>query len=370
MAVYDIIPNGGTFTDVADTLIANGGTGITSAQASTMFTEAANINWQARFKPVVIAEHIPDRTQAWWKGTDGRCGMNIVSANISGSAEDYLLSLQNMLDGNMNNWVYARPAGTSASPFRIADFAGYKPSAKFLDPRLFMIPTSVGNVSGSALNVALNLSGADEYALSWSDFTPLKDYYFGAALVNPNGTLRIARTASNPVTLDVQVSIPTEGFDPQVYTMFPFLAASPILSDRDYGAFNTFYTIPYTKVTEVKVTNTSPTLLLTAKKVLPYDVQVTLTVSNNDSKPITVTNNSMRLRYASKAEDEPLSMGEMIQTIPDFTVPALSTTTVDAPAFQFVQADVWNDCKLWVYLNGGQIKDSVLPMVAASQTNE
>ena len=72
-----------------------------------MFAKAANIRWDAKYKPVILAEYFPDRTKAWWKGADGFCGMNLSNARHAGSAENLWDALVGKIDGKMNGWEYA-----------------------------------------------------------------------------------------------------------------------------------------------------------------------------------------------------------------------------------------------------------------------
>lgn len=356
MATYNIIPNGGTFTDVADTLTANGGVGITSAQASTMFAKSANIRWDAKYKPVILAEHFPDRTKAWWKGADGFCGMNLDNARHAGSAENLWDALVGKIDGKMNGWEYANPTGGASSPFRIADFGGYSTTAKMVSS--FIIPSSAGNAMGATLKVALPLPFEKNYTLALSDLTPLASYYFGAIMAK--GTNIVARTSCKPITESLDVEISTEGLAAGTWHVWPFLSQNTILSDADHGKVGIFYTIPDTAAQDVVISNTDPIVFIRAQKKSPLTVNVTLTVTNPQQNSLSFSANSIQLRYGSSDVSDGFLTGEQSVAIEDFTVAAGGSHTV-THSFEFLDALLYNNCKVWVILNAGVITRSVYP---------
>lgn len=364
MTKYVTIPEGVqlTFDDVMQTLAANGGTGMTSADASTLFAEAANINWASKKKPVQIASYFPDRTTSWWKASDGLCGMRISAAVLTGSAKEALPSLADRIDGKMNQWVYNRPAGGAASPFRIADFEGYSTTAQLVTG--YMVPTQVNNESDSRLQVSIAMPIESDAALTWADFTPIARFYFGAIMKRNDGygSEMVVRTAEVPIAESTSVSLPTWGLPLTTFDVFPFLSSLPIRTEDEGLQQCTFYTIPNTSVVETTVVNYTPSLLIKASKANPFTVNVTLTVRNPDTKPRVMSNNSMRLRYPSSAEDSPMLADEMLMVIDNFTVPAGETVTVTAPPFEFVPSSLFNDCIVWVYINGGQVKAEIFPI--------
>lgn len=363
MSVYQIIPKDTQlhFDDVVDTLAANGGTGITSADAASLFTAEANIRWDAKCKPVVLATYFPDYDGTWYKGADGWCGMNAEGGRHAGTAET-LSALESVIDGAMNGWQYVLPTGGAASPYRIADFEGYYPQAKMTPS--YIIPSKAGNSMGSKLTVAIPLTIDNETTLSWSDFDTLKDYYFGAIMME--GTNMVARTSEKTLSESTEVSINTEGLAAGTWHVFPFFSQNTILSDNDHGKTGLFYTIPDTAAADVTISNTDPIITILAQKATPFTVNVTVTVANPQQSALTFRTNTVSLKYASSDVSDALLSGEMSTTLEDFTVEAGGTYTTDV-TFEFVQADVFTNCRVWVTLNAGAITQGIYPAEELTQ---
>lgn len=355
MAIYNIIPNGGTFTDVADTLTANGGVGITSAQASTMFAKSANIRWDAKYKPVILAGYLPDRTKAWWKGADGFCGMNLSNARHAGSAENLWAALVGKIDGKMNGWEYANPTGGASSPFRIADFGGYAVNGQMIGS--YSIDEKAGTSMGGLLNAEIPLTIPNEETLSWSDFDTLKNYYFGVILTA--GTNMIARTSSQPLGVSTKVSLVTEGLKDGTWMALPFISQYPILEEKDHGVTGIFYTIPNTKITEVTLAPDSPYIEINAQKVTPLTITGSILIYNPRSSTVIYTNNTVALREGNS------EVNAMTASLDTITIPAKSSVTVNIPAFEFITPNLFNNCKVWVFLNGNGFVASAIPLEPA-----
>ena len=352
-----IIPEGEqvTFDEVMQTLAANGGTGMTSADASTLFTEEANINPDSKKKPIVLADYFPGRTAEWWKGADGLCGFNLDNARHAGTAET-LSDLESAIDGGRNGWRHILPSGGAASPYRIADFEGYSTTAKMVPS--FIIPSSAGNAMGATLKVAMALPIENDHTLALSDLTPLASYYFGAIMAK--GTNIVARTSDKPITESLDVEISTEGLAAGTWHVWPFLSQNTILSDADHGKVGIFYTIPDTAAQDVVISNTDPVVFIRAQKESPLTVNVTLTVTNPQQNSLSFSANSIQLRYGSSDISDPLLSGEQSVAIEDFTVAAGGSHTV-THSFEFLDALLYNNCKVWVILNAGTITRSVYP---------
>jgi hypothetical protein len=354
MATYNIIPNGGTFTDVADTLTANGGVGITSAQASTMFAKVANIRWDAKYKPVILAEYFPDRTKAWWKGTDGFCGMNLDNARHAGSAENLWDALVGKIDGKMNGWEYANPTGGASSPFRIADFGGYATKGKFIDG--YYVPSK----AGVSLSAAIRQPIGTENTLAWADFdaawadanTTLSNFYFGAIMVR-NGTTNFrARTSESPLTQSTEVVIPTNDLaDGSTWTVMPFIFSGTILSDREHDKIGVFYTLPNTQLTTITKSSTKPSITITAQKSEPVTIAVNLKILNVTDSAMRFETNTVWLIHPDSSIENPSTLDKSV-TIPDFEVAANGTHTIEVK-FEFLDILTYNNGLVYVTLNAG-----------------
>lgn len=356
MATYNIIPNGGTFTDVADTLTANGGVGITSAQASTMFAKAANIRWDAKYKPVILAEYFPDRTKAWWKGADGFCGMNLSNARHAGSAENLWDALVGKIDGKMNGWEYANPTGGASSPFRIADFGGYAVNGQMIGSYAIDDRASNG-VDSATINAEIPLTIPNEETLAWGDFDTLKDYYFG--LIVTSGDLMRARTSDQPIRISTKVALPTNSLKQGTWRAFPFISQYPILDDRDHGVTGIFYIIPNTKITEVTIAPDMPIIEVTSQKTSGAKIVSALYVYNPTSAAIRFATNTIVLREGNS------EVNSMVASFADFTLQAKSEITMELPSFEFVTGTLYKNARIWVFLQGNVYSASTIPLEPA-----
>lgn len=58
----------------------------------------------------------------WWRGSDGKCGLDIVTFTSAGSMSNHNSFLYQLKNGELS-WHYLRPQGTINQPFRLQDFA-------------------------------------------------------------------------------------------------------------------------------------------------------------------------------------------------------------------------------------------------------
>lgn len=149
MAVKDILPTTNlTWDDIRDSLNASGGS--VNNNVSSAFQKSAKINWASKKKPVRLnatfcqdfnsglANYYPN----WWKAQDGYCGIaNIERGDDAALIDSYRSGKQ---------WVFKPFAASSASPYRLGDFSGYKKDAKpFLMSTIKKNHTAVANLAGS-----------------------------------------------------------------------------------------------------------------------------------------------------------------------------------------------------------------------------
>ena len=126
MAVYAQIPEGCTYDDVVDTLAANGGTGMKSSDAASLFTKEALNNGIFSVRKPVRLQNNPFPTGEYWRGTETEpCGFSIANARATSFQE-----LVDKYDDDMNGWEYLAPRGDdtptgSIEHYRIHDFAGF-----------------------------------------------------------------------------------------------------------------------------------------------------------------------------------------------------------------------------------------------------
>lgn len=165
------------------------------------------VNKWARHKPVIRANAlgtvgIPN----WWRGDNGKCGLNITVYSELADIVDAVLAGNN----SALQWTYQPPTGGSSAPLRIADFDNYYHLAKLLLPILndgavFISPQQGGDATHSAIYTLPSASSQDEanYSLALSDIyiaTSLSSYYLGIIFINKNTSGWCVATADVPIS--------------------------------------------------------------------------------------------------------------------------------------------------------------------------
>lgn len=354
MAVYAQIPEGCTFDDVVDTLAANGGTGMKSSDGASLCTKEANIRWDAKYKPIDLAEHFPDRTADWWKGKDGFCGLNLANARWAGDALAAYENLKDKIDGRMNGWEYVLPKGGASSPYRIEDFEGYAPKGEFIGG--YYVPSK----AGVSLSAAIRQPIDREKTLAWADFdaawadadTTLSNFYFGAIMVR-NGTTNFrARTSESPLSQSTEVVIPTNDLaDGSTWTVMPFIFSGTILSDQEHDKVGVFYALPNTQLTTISKSSTKPSITITAQKSEPVTITVSLKILNVTDSAMRFETNTVWLIHPDSSIENPSTLDKSV-IIPDFEVAAKGTHTVEVK-FEYLDILTYNNGLVYVTLNAG-----------------
>lgn len=361
MSIFSVIPDDrATFDDVADTLTANGGKGITSSDGASLFTKEANIRWDAKYKPIDLAEHLPDRATSWWKGKDGFCGLNLDNARCAGdalNAFEYFTGVKDdvvRIDGKMNGWEHVLPAGGASSPYRIADFAGYAPKGEMIGG--YYVPSK----AGVSLSIAIRQPIDAEKTLTFADFdtawadlnTTLSNFYFGA-IMRRNGTTNFrARTSESPLTQSTEVVIPTNDLaDGSTWTVMPFIFSGTILNDREQDKTGVFFIIPNTQLTTITKSSTKPSITVTAQKSEPVTITVNLKILNVTDSAMRFETNTVWLIHPDSSIGNPSTLDKRV-IIPDFEVAANGTHTVEVK-FEFLDILTYNNGLVYVTLNAG-----------------
>lgn len=357
--VYAQIPFEGVihFDDVVATLAANGGKGMKSSDGASLFTKEANIRWDAKYKPIDLAEHFPDRTADWWKGKDGFCGLNLDNARWAGDVLAAYENLKDKIDGKMNGWEYVLPKGGASSPYRIEDFEGYAPKGEFIGG--YYVPSK----AGVSLSAAIRQPIDTEKTLAWADFdaawadanTTLSNFYFGAIMVkeNSDGTYNfIARTSDKPLTQSTEVTIDTTTVAAgSTWTVMPFIFSGTILNDREHDKVGVFYTLPNTQLTTITKSSTKPSITITAQKSEPVTITVNLKILNVTDSAMRFETNTVWLIHPDSSIENPSTLDKSA-IIPDFEVAANGTHTVEVE-FKFLDILTYNNGLVYVTLNAG-----------------
>lgn len=321
MAVYAQIPEGCTYDDVVDTLAANGGKGIKSSDAASLFTKEALNNgiWSLR-KPIRLQNN-PFPTGEWYRGTETEpCGFS-----LDGAWAKSLKVLATLYDDDMNGWEYLPPRGDdtptgSIEHYRIHDFAGFYPKA---------MPMSMGFSIKNPLSqkdkkdtVYISNNLDDGRSLTWADFPKLKDFHFGVLLYNKEGTEHyIAATSTTSlVNGGTSVDIDASKLYLQNYKVCPFISSKPITWGSVPPSGCEMYTIPKEKVQEVSVID-SPLIIRisTIRTVTSTSLFVNwqVLVTNQTDSAVAINNNNIEI-YRS---DINMAENEKV-TIPNATVAA------------------------------------------------
>lgn len=199
MAVYDILPSTNLKAeDIRDTINANGGS--VSNDLTTFFSEAANLNKWARYKPESYKKNF-DLTEDERKAN--RYGLALSSAgSLFGSgvkptsgnidiSEDYNGFLYKLCKGTLGQFEYIRPSGGASSPYRLGDFRGY--SAKAVNPLPIPTAGTYKYTSAGAVDIPMTIStpltnGLTMELLSTDGNVLLQNMYFGIILYNDDLT--------------------------------------------------------------------------------------------------------------------------------------------------------------------------------------
>lgn len=193
-----------------------------SKDVGTLCASSA-VNVWAKYKPVALAEIVPLRSSAWWKGTSGKCGMDITTYTS-------LNALFSALSGGSWAWGREQVAGGTASPFRLLDFQGYNHLAE----------NPVGEIGGTSYTISsgritiqydMEAVGADNITLSDIEIggDSLDEYYLGIYAYGGTGSVSsFYCTAAQPFTQSTDMSIEIDGLTDSyagTYTIIPFFSS-------------------------------------------------------------------------------------------------------------------------------------------------
>lgn len=342
-----------TSNDVIATLAANGGTGITQAQGSSLFTKEAIKAPFSKKKPIRSAEVEPDRTTDWWKGIDGLCGLGIVGGKATSWAE--LANIYESTD-EMNGWEYLNPRGYNSETkerYRIKDFKGYFPGAQPMSLGFSIASPLYKTKTEASAMIAHNI---DDRALRWEDFDVLKHYYFGVVMYLDlsNAYAVTSQTTLGDGGSEVKVN-PSVLLANKTYKAYPFISSHPMTWGGVPVDGQALYTIPKVNPVEVDIVDSAINILVTAQRVVTAAaLQVTwaVQVSNTSGKAVELNNNSIEVYR------EAINMiGNAKATISNTTVAAGVTQTIGSGTLTLSYSNLSeNDKKymnLWAYVTLG-----------------
>lgn len=167
---------------------------------------AVNINKWAKYKPVAKNKinttdelrsnmtwkdgSIQGETAAtWWKGTNGKCGLNYVSHNS-------IADLKSDIIAKTIIWSHVAPFGGVGEPFRQIDFNEYHHDA--LPPTYSVAAGTAQLKAGSSLKIQIATSVDDGYNLRFSNIATFDQSYYTVA-VYEGDALKFIQSASKPI---------------------------------------------------------------------------------------------------------------------------------------------------------------------------
>lgn len=363
MAVQSILPKTDLkWDDIRDTLNANGGA-VTNV-VSTAFAESANFNKWSKHKPVDFGvlfcqdfdSSKPNYVSDWWKSRNGNCGF------IPYTTGNYTLAPE-IIDGAMNGWTYNYPHGNENSPYRIGDYAGYYKDA--VPPIFnFTVPSKAGNSSTTSriYPSAMIQMTPDNKSIHHSEIEGLSDRHFGVYMKQDNGNRYVRAFAEGTIgNNDVSVEIKTYGLPEGTYTVYPLAAKNAMAQDITDIA-NNYMTIPYLSSAKIEIVSSLFTVKVTGEvNTLLKTVSYQVTVENEQGASVSLTGNSVHLRYMDKDWGDAFVANEQQKSIPDTTV-GMGTTQIASGFFTNVNVDLLNNCKIMVTLMTGAYRGWVVPM--------
>lgn len=299
MAVYAQIPEGCDYDDVVDTLAANGGTGMKSSDAASLFTKEALNNGIFSLRKPIRLQNNPFPTGEWYLGTETEpCGFSIANARATSFQE-----LVGKYDDDMNGWEYLPPRGDdtptgSIEHYRIHDFAGFYPTAMPMSMG-FSIKNPLSQTdTKDTVYISNNLD--DGRSLTWANFPKLKDYHFGVLLYNNEGTEHyIAATSTTSlVNGGTSVDIDASKLHLQDYKVCPFISSKPITWGSVPPSGCEMYTIPKEKVQEVTVIKSSLIIRISTTRTVTSTslfVNWQVLVTNQIDSEIKIENNNIEI---------------------------------------------------------------------------
>lgn len=185
------------------------------------------VNMWAKYKPVALAEIVPLRSVAWWRGTSGKCGMDIATYNN-------LTSLFTALSGGLHAWGREMVTGGATAPYRLADFRGYNHNA--VNPVGDIGGTSYTIDSTGSITVAFDIEAVGSDNITLYDIaignTSLSEFYLGVYCYGGTGSVSsFYCTSTQKVGSATSLTIKVEGLTNSYagsYTLVPFFSSVPL----------------------------------------------------------------------------------------------------------------------------------------------
>lgn len=286
--------------------------------------KSENINMWAKYKPTCYPSPFPDN---WYEAQNGNYGISVPKySNLESLYNAYFI------DGDKNHdngYLYERPSGGSAEPYRLGDFRGYNNKATSPIYGFFVteIATSNSGVLGSC-EFRVNPPTGEDNRVNLGDIGITKDCYFGFALFK-EGKPVYFRTESNPVSdgnFQVQIGGNGSNLATGTYVAIPFLSTAKY-DDSDIPNFvvGSWYPIPTTVPNEV-IIETTQSSYSRYLKLSYYPSTKELKLENVGSK--TYKKIYIDIRFSTSTQTTPFQFGEH-SAVTNKNIAPNETITVD-----------------------------------------
>lgn len=161
---------------------------VVNTDTASAYDARANVNYEARYKPVKWADPLRQDSDTWWHATNSNCGVNV----------PFLSAISDLKGKDPTTlWSHDYPTGGANESFFSGDYRGYNPNARMIsgarvNPTGEVFFNNYGSASVCAITFNENL-GTD--ALDYTEIktasgaeSSLKDWYFGVIAIKTTGT--------------------------------------------------------------------------------------------------------------------------------------------------------------------------------------
>ena len=307
-------------TNITTTLVGNT-IGVSTRDVGALCT-SPNINMWSKCKPLRISG-MPNRSLDWWKAPDGNCGFSVKQIST-------YLDLPNIIDGIMNGWEYQKPSGGVNSPYRIADFGGYRHDATPFVMN-FHVPDVVAANTDFVATCAFNRATSDLLAIE--NIATVSECYFGVFIKQKNGSSY--RRATSQIKIKdggTSVIFPKYSLTYGEWVAYPFISTD-IQTDGVPDIQSIYYTLPNVSGKQMQVVSDFLNIQVLAEvhkfgELVDTDqINYTIQISNLGGGQ-TFVNNNIMFRFGNKNHADPIIAGESVKSLGDIYVGSGETKTI------------------------------------------
>ena len=258
----------------------------------------------------------------WWRGSDGKCGLDIETFTSAGSMSNHNSFLYQLKNGELS-WHYLRPQGTINQPFRLQDFAENDNGAERAIGTCSVQDGAIVWVDRQGQTLQIDYDAPiDERNLTLKDFTiggvPMSSMYLGLLLWRETGNYVIA-TAGTTIGLTGSVSI-NISIDYDMtgnWSFIPFICSSPIAQGGSLPAatyMSAGITVPINIILKPN-TQTIEYFVSAAWNLAGTSVEYYAMVINNLTSTQNISNVTVYIVTTTSPSASPASTGQVVTSI-------------------------------------------------------